>query len=266
MGRLYLLLLAFVVLAITTLIAGESTAQIKAESIVALWLFDEGNGTVAGDYSGNGHDGEVKGNLKWIDGPFDNALEFPGQGGSFVLVPHSDDFNLVTFTMVAWLKAVNTGSRQEIIMKRAEGGVNSQNLHFQIESSRTVVDVGFTNDNQWATGLFGRMDVTDEEWHHIAATYDQTMLRLFVDGIADGEQARNTTPDNNDAPLTIGAVFPSGSTPLTGALDDVGLFNEALEEADIVEIKELGLKEATGVSAVSPLNTLVSTWGAIKYK
>jgi hypothetical protein len=154
----------------------------------------------------------------------------------------------------------------EIIMKRASAGANSQTLHFQIESSRTVVDVGFTADNQWVTGLFGQTDVTDEEWHHVVATYDQEMLRLFVDGLPNGEQARNTEPDTNDAPLTIGAVFESGGSPLTGALDDVGLFSEALEQEDIADIMELGLKEATGAVSVSPLGTLVSTWGAIKYE
>ena len=264
MRRLFFLFLIFAVLLAVALIAGQSEAEIEDESIVALWLFDEGDGNVAKDYSDNGNDGEIKGNVPWIDGTFDNALEFPGQNGSFVLVPHSDSLNLVTFTMTAWIKAANTGNRMEIIMKRAEGGTNSQNLHFQIESSRTVVDVGFTADNQWATGLFGQKDITDEEWHHIAATYDQEMMKLYVDGVPDGEQARNTTPDNNDAPLTIGAVFTSGGSPLNGALDDVGLFNEALEQEDIVDIKELGLKEATGAVSVSPQDTLVSIWGDIK--
>lgn len=261
-----LLFLAFAILLTVGLIAEQSEAEIEDESIVALWLFDEGDGNVAKDYSGNGNDGEIKGNMPWIDGTFDNALEFPGQNGSFVLVPHSDSLNLATFTMVAWIKAVNTGSRMEIIMKRASAGANSQNLHFQIESGRTVVDVGFTADNQWVTGLFGQTDITDEEWHHVAATYDQEMMRLYVDGEPDGEQARNSTPDNNDAPLTIGAVFESGGSALNGALDDVGLFNVALEQEDIVDIKERGLKEATGAAPVSPLDTLVSTWGAIKYK
>jgi hypothetical protein len=42
--------------------------------------------------------------------------------------------------------------------------------------------------------------------------------------------------------------------------------NVALEQDDIVDIKELGLKEAVGVAPVSPLDTLVSTWGAVKYE
>ncbi|MFC1712883.1 LamG domain-containing protein, partial [Candidatus Poribacteria bacterium] len=104
----------------------------------------------------------------------------------------------------------------------------------------------------------------DGEWHHIAATYDEEMLRIYVDGEPDGQQARNTTPDNNDAPLTIAAVFETGGSPLTGALDDVGLFNVALEEDDIKEIMERGLKEAVGVAAMSPSSRLISTWGNIR--
>lgn len=256
--------LVFLFMILFALIIGRSEAKIDTETIVAMWLFDSGNGNVAKDYSSNGHDGEIKGSVKWIDGPFLKALDFPGQGGSFVLVPHSDSFNLVTFTMIAWIRAENTGARQEIIMKRKEGAVNSQNLHLQIESTRTVVDVGFTADNQWATGLFGQKDVTDGEWHHIAATYDEEALRLYVDGEPDGQQIRSTTPDNNDASLTIAAVFESGGSPLKGALDDVGLFSVALEEDDIKTIMAKGLKEAVGITPVSPSGRLTSTWACIK--
>ncbi len=262
MRHLVFLLAGFAVL--LALMTGQSQAEIETESVVAMWLFDSGDGDVAIDSSDNGNDGEIKGNVNWIEGQFLSALEFPGQNGSFVLVSHDDSLNLVTFTIIVWIKAENTGGRQEIIMKRAQAGANSQNLHFQIESAKTGVDVGFTANNQWATGLFGQKDVTDGEWHHIAATYDEEMLRLYVDGEPDGQQPRNTTPDTNDAPLTIAAVFETGGSPLKGALDDVGLFDVALEEDDIKEIMERGLKEAVGIASVSPSSKLISIWGHIK--
>ncbi len=62
----------------------------------------------------------------------------------------------------------------------------------------------------------------------------------------------------------LALLFLAFAVLLAVALDDVGLFNVALEEEDIVEIKEKGLKEATGATPVSPLDTLVSTWGKIK--
>lgn len=242
----------------------QANAKIDDKSVVGIWLFDENVGNVAKDSSGRGHDGEVKGNLKWINGIFFSALEFPGQAGSFVKVPHHNDFNLLTFTMLAWIKTENTGQRQEIIMKRAEGGVNSQNLHFQIESGRTSVDVGFTADNQWATGLFGNTDITTGDWFHIAATYDKQFLKLFVNGIEDGQQPRTTKPDNNDASLAIGAVFEAGSAPLKGALDEVGIFNAALDIDDINIIMNKGLKETVGAKAVYGLGKLSTIWGSIK--
>ena len=248
----------------TVLLVFQAYAKIDEKSVVAVWLFDENGGNVVKDSSGRGHDGEIKGSVKWINGKFFSGLEFPGQAGSFVSVPHHEDFNLLTFTMVTWIKAENTGQRQEIIMKRAEGGVNSQNLHLQIESGKTVVDVGFTADNQWATGLFGKTDVTTGDWFHVAATYDKQMLRLYVNGIDDGQQARNTKPDNNEAPVTIGAVFASGTTPLKGALDDVGIFNVALNVDDINMIMKDGLKKTMGAKAVHSLGKLASVWGKIK--
>ena len=125
-----------------------------------------------------------------------------------------------------------------------------------------MVDVGFTADNQWATGLFGQTTVADTEWHHIAATYDEEMLRLYVDGVPDGQQPRTTTPDTNDAPLTIGAVFDTGGSPLTGALDDVGLFNVALTEKEINDIMKRGLRETA--TAVCTSDKLAGVWGNIK--
>jgi hypothetical protein len=48
------------------------------------WEFDEGSGTIAGDSSGNGHDGTIV-NATWETGQFGGALGFDGTG--YVDVP-----------------------------------------------------------------------------------------------------------------------------------------------------------------------------------
>ena len=55
-----------------------SWAKILPESIVAAWLFDEGNGKTASDSTGNGHDGSIEAGAKWVNGRFGKALEFDG--------------------------------------------------------------------------------------------------------------------------------------------------------------------------------------------
>jgi hypothetical protein len=47
------------------LIPLSSFSEIDPANIVAGWLFDEGNGGIASDISGNGHDGEIQGAPKW---------------------------------------------------------------------------------------------------------------------------------------------------------------------------------------------------------
>ena len=45
---------------------------------IAIWLFDEGQGDVATDSSGNGNDGSLMNGPKRVGGRFGGALEFDG--------------------------------------------------------------------------------------------------------------------------------------------------------------------------------------------
>lgn len=73
------------------------------------------------------------------------------------------------------------------------------------------------------------------QWHHVAATYDGTVKRLYVDGaqVASGNQAGALAYDVQ--PMWIGCDNNSGTAALrfTGALDDVQLYNRALSLAEI---------------------------------
>ena len=47
------------------------------DGLLGYWTFDEGNGSVANDYSGNGNHGSIVG-ASWTTGKCGNALEFDG--------------------------------------------------------------------------------------------------------------------------------------------------------------------------------------------
>ena len=65
---------------------------IDQNTIVGLWLFDEGNGEIAQDSSENGNDGNVV-SPNWVDGQFGEALELIGSG--YVEVPASECLNSI---------------------------------------------------------------------------------------------------------------------------------------------------------------------------
>ena len=53
-------------------------AEIDPESVVGMWLLDEGKETTAKDSSGEENDGTLMEGPKWVNGKFGAALEFDG--------------------------------------------------------------------------------------------------------------------------------------------------------------------------------------------
>ena len=72
-----LMLVSLIVLSLV--FAGISTAEFDLETVVGMWLFDEGKGNTAADSSENGNDGKLENDPKWTkDGKFGAAMEFDG--------------------------------------------------------------------------------------------------------------------------------------------------------------------------------------------
>jgi hypothetical protein len=69
--------ISFIII-MTLMLTNHSYAKIDKNSIVGIWLFEEAKGEVAIDSSGNGHDGQILGNIKRVNGKFGKGLEFPG--------------------------------------------------------------------------------------------------------------------------------------------------------------------------------------------
>jgi len=236
-------------------------ANIDPDSIVGSWLFEEGKGDTVKDSSGNGNDGEIKGDVVWVDeGRFGKALEFPGVDDNFVEVPHNESLDLVTFSFTAWIKIESTGTYQSIIIKTADGSV--ENYSGYIMEGSGVFWTRFTSGGggQWGFQKWGVITATDGEWHHVAGTYDKKKVTTYIDGTIEAEPAFSNDPDFSPGPLNIGDC-PGYPYAVMGIIDDVGLFNVALSEDDIKSLMDNGLGM---VLSVSDKGKLATTWASIK--
>ena len=72
------LLICACLVGMVALTTTNGTAQIDLSDALGIYLFDEGEGKVAGDSSGNGSDGELMNDPQWVDGKFGTALQFDG--------------------------------------------------------------------------------------------------------------------------------------------------------------------------------------------
>lgn len=229
-------------------------SKIDEKTIVAIWLLDEDKGNVANDSSGNNHEGAIN-NAKWIPGKFGPALDLSGGQMS---VPHADSLTLQDHTISFWAKVPKiTGQWQLMISKEAGGPARNYGIYVDLNNG--AVHYGFSSANQWKSGT-AATPITDGKWHHIAQAYNIKKLsfKLYIDGKIDFQRVDGSKPDTNNSSVMFGA------NSLAGSLDDIIMFNVGLEEEDILELMNNGIKGVLTPKAVNVSHKLATNWAKIR--
>ncbi|MBI5380993.1 MAG: LamG domain-containing protein [Opitutae bacterium] len=77
-------------------------------------------------------------------------------------------------------------------------------------------------------------------WYHIAATYDGTNIKAYIDGLLVGTWPVNVHIGNREGPLFIGTNTEyAGGNHFGGQIDEPALYDQALPIAEIREIAGL---------------------------
>jgi len=259
-ARLSLACLSLIIFGL--MLTNQGYARIDPKSIVGIWLFDDGQGSVAKDSSGNSRHGKIT-NAKWTnEGKFNKALEFPGN--SSVDIPSDKGITVNTHTVMGWVKAGMAPGWQTIVGKTSKEG---RNIGIFIVPNEGVIHYSINPPaglaQHWTQN--GTKVVSDKKWHHVAMSYDEKtgVVKGYVDSEVDADTKTPFTGDlhHSDTPLTIGSDGPWEYFMVNGIIDEAALFNEVLEQAQIREIIEKGMRL---VSAVSPAAKLTTTWSSIK--
>jgi hypothetical protein len=199
------------------------------------WRLDEGGGASIVDSSIHGNDGTISGNPTWVPGQHGLAMAFDGIG-DVAQVPDDASLNLTTgMTIAAWIRP-GLGATQDVVKKATNGSLDGYELSLASPTSAAGQKF-FVRLNQVASGDTYRVNSTanyptDGTWVHVAATYDGTTIRLYIDGVLDASAPGPAAIATNSVPLSIGGQ--NGGTRLfTGAVDDVFLYDRALSVAEI---------------------------------
>ena len=199
----------------------------NSSGLVAAYSFREGTGNVLTDSSGYGNNGTIS-NATWSSaGRYGGALSFNGTN-SRVDVPDAASLDLTSaMTLEAWVRPSTVTGWRTVLLKEQSGG-----LVYCIYAN--------SNNNRPSTHIYVTSEVDTRSsaklsantWTHLAATYDGTVLRLYV----NGNQASSRSVGGNI--LTSNGVLRIGGNSVwgeyfSGLIDEVRIYNRVLTATEI---------------------------------
>ncbi|MBN2021927.1 MAG: PEP-CTERM sorting domain-containing protein [Pirellulales bacterium] len=230
-------------------------------TLIGLWQFNEGAGTQTADASGNGLNGVLSAQTgssvpAWITGQSgaagDHALRFGVGGNNMNLVraayqPIMDNPSAThQVTLAAWVSSEEVYEGGILSMYNYGRVVQRNMFSLYLDSLYTADAVSgslnlFGTDAHYYDNPATEIPVSPDSstapaWTHVAMTYDGTDMKFYVNG---------TLKDTFNAPGVIESDWyswvemgnqASYDRQLAGALDDVAIFDTALDQADVARI------------------------------
>ena len=141
-----------------------------------------------------------------------------------IVIPDNARWDLTgNFTIEAWVNGADedTNSVYQAVVSRSDGG-GDWDYTLLISAQTAVPSCYYSGITEFASSV----DVTANQWAHVACTYDGTNKRIFVNGAQTG--TLSGSPGNTDVTtaLNIGEVV-SGNQSYVGRVDEVRISNSA---------------------------------------
>ncbi|MEM4404604.1 MAG: LamG domain-containing protein [Nitrososphaerota archaeon] len=205
--------------------------------LASYWSFDEVNGAVVRDSTGNKNDGIVKGGPILVKGRFGMALKLDGVD-DYVEAYTSILGSKNQLTISVWIYPDNQElgmyrHHKDIIRSQCFGGGMwgiSTSTYFNIDS-RLLFQVGWVDggDTWWAPE---NAVVAKGRWNHLVLVLDRDSGRVsfYRNGILIAERTYRVGPK----PETRGLrVSNDCAGPFKGAVDEIAIYNRALTADEI---------------------------------
>ncbi len=212
--------------------------------LVGYWSFDDGTGTNATDFSGNGNTGTLINSPSWIAGKRGTALDFDNSTNYLDFTDSPTPALSGAMSACAWVKprTIADSSDTDIIVAYLTVSGTSPyymaldlggELQFAWTDDSVAYEFWETNDDAVVTNI----------WQHVCAVRsDGDSVILYVDGVAHptnntNDEAVTTTTSGR---LAIGAASGFDVYYFDGGIDDVRVYNRALSSSEVVALARTG--------------------------
>ena len=222
-------------------VAFAGHAQNATSSLVSYWSLDASSisGTTVNDTWGS-NNGEINGDPSVVAGRMGEGLMFGGDDYvRFAPYPMTGGItitawaNPASWTPAAYSEVLDTWAPGADTHWYRLGFDNTGLLEFVADTGDAV---GARESVIWDAGSL-------DGWHHVAGVRDfaAKTLRIYVDAAQVAERPFAFTTEVNPQNLVMGMRGDATAEPYYGVIDEVGLFNTALEPNDLQKLMTSGL-------------------------
>ena len=270
--------LRFALLSINLLIASLVFANVShaqfMKDVVAIWLFDEGNGKKINDYARKGHDGVfLTGKPDWVEGRFGAALQFHGVDQmAWVDIKKPVAMDSVDFSIGCWMKPAKPQRTWANLLAgrdEEESHTGISLLQYENHVNRYRIAIGGVFAWQGLGNPRHGVQLATDEWNHLVFVRKGRNGTWYLNGEPDrpmrngfhidlGSEKRLGRAKEN---FRIGTAIFDDARRWRGILDEAFIFERALRQEEIIRIMNDGIVEGQGVDAKGKMATV---WGKIK--
>lgn len=203
----------------------------------AYWKFDENTGNKTYDSSSNSNTGTIYGAI-WTTGKIGNALYFNGKS-NYVDAGNNPNLQITgALSLEGWVK-LNSLSKNSGLFGRGRALGSNGNYGYFLSYYAPTKSIYFdTYSTTKRSAIYKTNAITNNKWHHIAATWDGTTsangMKLYIDGKLIAKKTSTITsigiPSYN---FRIG-IDSLGNYPSNAVIDEVKVYNRALSASEIL--------------------------------
>ena len=136
-----------------------------------------------------------------------------------------DNIDNDSFTIEFWVKDNNNGSGNYMLSKHYDSGTVKEGFFIRKNPSTGSADAGIAdNTNSW-TMISGNRLINDNDWHHMAITFDIATgrFKFYIDGYWEGTSAPITAVFGNTVKFKIASSYLN--TFFGGSFDEIKVYS-----------------------------------------
>ena len=218
--------------------AQPQTCTPAPSGLVSWWTGDTNENDIIG-----GNNPQAVNAVTLVPGEALSGFTFGTEG--YIEIPAASNLANQQFTWAAWVRPDGPGPTND--------SYGSVIVEQDVDGNNAVVDVLWRAMDGRFLFIFGNIASqlivsTDAfatgSFYFVAATYDGSTFRLFVNGILEGSFPEATTIGYNSNPWTIGSAqpifFPYYPRTWNGIIDEVQAYSRALSASEMLGIYSAG--------------------------